>query len=62
MTQEQQNEIHLRILPSLIMHAIHIAILLVVGVFDLRIQNFGLIEQFAMETQHLFVFLICGAR
>lgn len=40
------------------MNAVHIAILLVVGIFDLAVENLGLVEEFAVEAKHLFVLAV----
>ncbi len=44
-----------RILPALIMDAVHVAILLVVGILDLGVQDLGFVQEFVMKAEHLFV-------
>ena len=39
-----------RILPALVVHTIHVAILLVVWVFHLVLEYLGFVEQFVMEA------------
>lgn len=36
---------YVRVFPALVMDAIHVAILLVVGIFDLAFEDFGLVEE-----------------
>lgn len=40
----------LRVFPALVVDTVHVAVLLVVWVFDFGVEHFGLIEQFMMEA------------